>query len=89
MKADDTLSSSRTDWHKLENLTDKEIDYSDIPPLSESFFGRASLVIPAADARTLVRLDDDVMEWFKAQGDDYLARINQVLRAHIQTQDNQ
>jgi hypothetical protein len=33
----------QTDWQKLESMTDEEIDYSDIPPLDDDFFARATL----------------------------------------------
>lgn len=39
--------SSRTDWAALEAMTDEDIDYSDIPPLADSFFESATLRIPA------------------------------------------
>ncbi len=37
---------SVTDWQKLETMTDEEIDYSDIPPLDDDFFARATLWLP-------------------------------------------
>ena len=33
-----TKTKSETDWEYLENMSDEEIDYSDIPPLSDDFF---------------------------------------------------
>jgi uncharacterized protein (DUF4415 family) len=64
-------------------MTDQEIDYSDIPPLTDSFFARAKLVLPNA-----VELDPDVLAWFKHQGRDYPTRINQVLREYIALQEH-
>ncbi len=37
---------SETDWEALASMTDDEIDYSDIPPLPETFFKRAKLWRP-------------------------------------------
>jgi uncharacterized protein (DUF4415 family) len=65
-------------------MTDEEIDYSDIPPLSEEFFEKATLRIPPAQARNLIQLDPDVMAWFQAQGTEYKSLINSVLRRHIE-----
>jgi hypothetical protein len=52
----------------LEAMTDEEIDYSDIPPLTDEFFEKAVLKVPAAQADNLIQLDSEVMEWFRSQG---------------------
>ena len=82
MSADNTKRTSRTDWDRLAKMTDEEIDYSDIPPLTDDFFARAKLVLPNA-----VQLDPDVLAWFKQQEQDYSALINQVLREYIEVHD--
>jgi len=66
-------------------MSDEDIDYSDIPPLTDEFFERATLRIPAAQARNLVRLDPDILQWFEAQGEQYQFLINRVLRRHIES----
>nr|OEJ73390.1 hypothetical protein BH720_19300 [Desertifilum tharense IPPAS B-1220] len=66
-------------------MTDEEIDYSDIPPLTEEFFEKATLRIPAAQAHKLIQLDPDVMAWFQSQGAEYKTLINSVLRRYIET----
>jgi uncharacterized protein (DUF4415 family) len=78
MSDSDMRHTSRTDWDRLAKMTDEEIDYSDIPPLTDEFFARARLVLPNA-----VALDPDVLAWFKHHEQDYPARINQVLREYI------
>ena len=54
MSANDLNNTSLTDWAALEAMTDEEIDYSDIPPLTEKFFEKATLRLPASQARNLV-----------------------------------
>ena len=57
---------------------DSEIDYSDIPPLTDeqlALFRRQPKVLVAA------RLDRDVYDWLKKYGEGYSARINNILRA--------
>ena len=83
MSASDTQRTSRTDWDRLTKMTDDEIDYSDIPPLTDEFFARARLVLPHA-----VELDPDILAWFQRQGADYPVRINQVLRHYIELQES-
>jgi uncharacterized protein (DUF4415 family) len=61
-------------------MTDEEIDYSDIPPLTDEFFENATLRIPAAQAQNLIQLDPDIIVWFRAQSGEYKTLINSVLR---------
>jgi uncharacterized protein (DUF4415 family) len=75
--------ASKTDWERLAKLDDQDIDTSDIPELSEDFFRRAELRVPVKKAVT-IRLDADVLEWFKGQGTGYQTRINQLLRHYMQ-----
>ena len=58
---------------------DSEIDYSDIPPLSEAQL--ASAFRPAAKQLVAVRLDRDVLTWLKQYGSGYSTRINAILPA--------
>ncbi len=84
MNDKDLKRTSRTNWAALEAMQDEDIDYSDIPPLTEAFFERAILRVPADQAQRLVQLDPDVMRWFQAQEGEYRSRINSVLRRHIE-----
>ena len=47
------LPVSAIDWKALEAMTDDEIDYSDIPPLTDAFFERAQLWQPGKFAKKL------------------------------------
>ncbi|HIK08797.1 MAG TPA: BrnA antitoxin family protein [Oscillatoriaceae cyanobacterium M33_DOE_052] len=85
MSDKDLNNISRTDWEALDTMTDEEIDYSDIPPLTDEFFENATLRIPAAQARNLIQLDADVMAWFREQGAEYRNTINSVLRRYIES----
>ncbi len=57
-------------------MSDEDIDYSDIPPLTDKFFERATLRVPAAQAKNLIQLDPDVMAWFQAQGGEIRPRCD-------------
>ena len=76
--------TSVTDWQKLNNMSDDEIDTSDIPELDETFFKEAELRLPVKKPVT-IRLDSDVLEWFKGQGQGYQTRINNLLRKYMET----
>ncbi|MEX0295324.1 BrnA antitoxin family protein [Pseudomonas putida] len=80
--------ASKTDWSRLAQMEDKDIDTSDIPELDQAFFQQAELRVPAKQAVT-IRLDADVLTWFKDQGAGYQTRINQLLRQYMQAQQRQ
>ncbi len=67
-------------------MKDKEIDYSDIPPLDKSFFTKATAEWPPAKQQVTVRLDADVLDWLKAHGKGYQTRMNRILRAVMEGQ---
>ncbi|PSN19047.1 hypothetical protein C7271_09370 [filamentous cyanobacterium CCP5] len=87
MNNKDLDSTSRTNWAALEAMDDEEIDYSDIPPLTEEFFEKATLRIPATQAQRLVQIEPDVLKWFQSQDGEYKSLINSVLRRYIEGQD--
>jgi uncharacterized protein (DUF4415 family) len=74
----------RAGWAKLQKMTDREIDYSDIPATTTTFWQQAQVVMPSAKTHLSLRLDEDIVEWFKRQGTGYQTRINAVLRSYVQ-----
>jgi uncharacterized protein (DUF4415 family) len=75
---------SETDWAKVEAMTDEEIDTSDISPLDEAFFANAKLRLPQGKVPVVISVDADVIEWFKAQGDEYPRLLNAALRIYAE-----
>jgi uncharacterized protein (DUF4415 family) len=68
-------------------MKDEDIDFSDIPEITPEMFARAVRrknfkVIPRKKQITL-RVDDDVIDWYKKQGRGYQTRINSLLRAYM------
>lgn len=78
-------TSSKTDWERLAKMEDEDIDTSDIPELDDTFYQNAELRVPVKKPVTL-KLDADVLEWFKAGGKGYQTRINQLLRKYMESQ---
>ncbi len=89
MSVNDSNNTSRTDWAALEAMTDEEIDYSEIPPLTEAFFEKATLRIPASQVHSLIQLDSEVVEWYRSQQIDYKTLIHSVLRRHMENNRSQ
>ena len=71
---------------RLDAMTDEAIDYSDIPPLSSEMFAQAlvqkGLQPTPPKTQITLRLDRDVLEWFRNQGKGYQTRINAILKAY-------
>jgi uncharacterized protein (DUF4415 family) len=87
MKKKVISKKSQTDWTRLENMKDADIDLSDSPELTPEIFARAIVrrglqTVPRKSQLTL-RLDQDVLEWFRTQGQGYQTQINALLRAYM------
>lgn len=65
-------------------MPDDKIDTSDVPELYEEFFRNAKVRLPAGKQLISLRLDRDILDWFKRRGKGYQTKINAVLRAYIQ-----
>jgi uncharacterized protein (DUF4415 family) len=65
------------------------IDYSDIPPLGDEFFTKATQAWPPTKRQLTIRLDEDVLAWLKAHGRGYQTRINRILRTAMESQPQQ
>ncbi|WP_347262391.1 BrnA antitoxin family protein [Rudaea sp.] len=84
MKRKSTSGKSATDWARLESeaagTPTREHPEADIRHVVRGIVRRGLQPLPAKAAVSL-RVDQDVLEWFKAQGPGYQTRINSVLRA--------
>jgi uncharacterized protein (DUF4415 family) len=80
---------SKTDWARVDAMTDEEIeaqmrddpDWSDFMDIDWS---NATIVYPVEKQAVSIRLDSDVLDFFKKQGKGYQTRINAVLRSYVQ-----
>lgn len=88
MKKKTTIKKSQTDWERVDALTDKDIDFSDVLEVPAEMFARAVVrrglkPVPRKTQLTL-RVDSDVLEWYKQQGAGYQTKINALLRAYME-----
>jgi uncharacterized protein (DUF4415 family) len=82
---------SLTDWDRLRSMTEEEIERNaaedpDNPPWTDEEWARARVVWPQGKAPVTLRLDRDIIAWFKHRGRGYQTRINAVLRAFVEAQ---
>ncbi len=76
-----------TDWRRLRRMTDEEVHAAiledrEVRPTDEDFWKSARLVIPQPKKTITIRLDADVLAWFRRQP-GYQTRINAILRAYM------
>ena len=77
----------------LDNLRDEDIDFSDIPRLTEDFWKngiRNPYYAKALKEQLTIRLDADILDWFKRHAKDgkgYQTDINKALRAYVVAQE--
>lgn len=87
MKKSGTLRKSRTEWKRVKALRDDQIDFSDTPELTPEMLAQAlvrrGLKPVPRKAQLTIRVDRDVLDWYKKQGQGYQTRINALLRAYM------
>jgi uncharacterized protein (DUF4415 family) len=80
----------KSDWERVDALTDAEIeraiaeDPDAAPVLDEAFWRNAEILDPRHEKTTItMRVDEDVVDFFKRGGPGYQSRMNAVLRAYV------
>ena len=86
MRRKATSNTSQTDFARLDAMHDQDIDFSDVPEITPEMFAKAIVrqgLSPRVKKQLTLRLDSDVLDWFKGQGRGYQTRINALLRAYM------
>jgi uncharacterized protein (DUF4415 family) len=76
----------RANLEHLKRLSDAEIARTAPPELADlprDFWADAALMEPVAKRAISLRIDEDVLAWFKSSGPRYQSRINAVLRSYM------
>ncbi|MBC7529668.1 MAG: BrnA antitoxin family protein [Chthonomonadaceae bacterium] len=74
-------NTSKTNWERIDALTDEQIDTSEIPSLEEGFFAKATLRKPLRGT-VAVEIDADTLSWYRAQGEQAQERMAAALRIY-------
>ena len=93
MKKKHISQKSQTDWNRVDELRDEDIDLSDTPEITPEMFAKAVLrkgLKPVVRKNQVtLRIDEDVLTWFKNQGRGYQTRINALLKAYKEAHQNE
>ncbi len=84
MNEKNSKNHSKTDWDRIDKMTDDEIDLSDSPELDEEFFANAQWRLPVNKKPVMLSVDTEVLEWFESQGAEFQQRINAALRIYAE-----
>jgi uncharacterized protein (DUF4415 family) len=84
--------NGRTDWDRVLNMTEEEIEANalsdpDNPPLTDEELAAMVPMIPGELRKepVSIRLDPEVLEFFRRDGPGYQSRINAVLRGYVRS----
>jgi uncharacterized protein (DUF4415 family) len=87
MKEGVMSNTSRTDWSRIDAMTDDDIDTSDIPPLTDEFFSKAKLRMPSSPITTVsVPVDSETLTWFQSKGEDAEQHMTAALKIYAAAQ---
>ena len=82
--AEANLRKGETDWEWLENQDAAGVEPEVDPEEGEVDWSQARVVMPPSKQIISVRIDRDVLAFFKSQGRGYQTRINAVLRSYME-----
>jgi uncharacterized protein (DUF4415 family) len=77
------IKSTKTDWSRLNQHNDKQIDYSDIANTDELFWEDAEIVSPHKKVDFTIMIDEDLAIWLKAMGNSSNIAVNNIIRAYF------
>ena len=85
----DSPRKGKTDWARFDALTDEEVEAAiandpDWEEFRDIDWSDAVLVMPPKKKAISIRVDEDVLDFFKREGQGYQRRINAVLRSYMQ-----
>ncbi|ATQ68572.1 MULTISPECIES: BrnA antitoxin family protein [Methylosinus] len=81
---------THTDWERVRAMSQSEADrlaQEEEGPLPDGWESSVEIGLPKRKQGVHIRLDSDVLEWFKARGPGYQTRINAVLRSFVRARE--
>jgi uncharacterized protein (DUF4415 family) len=91
MKDNNIVNISKTDWVRVDAMTDEDIDTSESPVLTKQFFARAKPWSPlksssTAQTQVSVTIDAETLAWFEGQGESAERHLAAALRIYAEAQ---
>jgi uncharacterized protein (DUF4415 family) len=87
MRLGEGLDDDRTDWARVDAFSEEEIERMAEEDGSNEFdWTKYTISMPRNKESIHLRIDPDILEWFRSQGPGHLTRINAVLRTYVNAQ---
>lgn len=83
VKKDALKKSVKTNWARVDAMTDDEIDYTDSPEITEEMFKLMQRYEVPKKVTVNLRMDKDIVDFFKEHSHKYQTKINEVLAAFV------
>ena len=83
MKESKKSISKKQEHSKSQSSVTTGIDYSNIPETDEEFWRTEKVYVPQKKGMITLRLDPDIIEYFKNTGKGYQTKINAVLKSYV------
>ncbi len=80
------MAISKERLKEIAAIKDDDIDFSEIPELNDDWFREAQFVTPESSKAVSLRIDREVLTWFKGRGKGYQSLMNAVLKAYMNAQ---
>jgi uncharacterized protein (DUF4415 family) len=78
-----TAKAKDSEAKRVAAMREEDIDTSDIPEVTDWSSAVTGKFYRPVKQQVTLRIDADVLAWFKAQGGKYQSELNRVLREHM------
>jgi uncharacterized protein (DUF4415 family) len=78
------LNKSETDWARIDAMSDEDIDFSDCPEATPEMFAKAVVRRTPKSQTITLKVDQDVLTWFKSQGDSAERQMAMALKIYAE-----
>ena len=75
--------TSKTNWARVDAMTDEEIDYTDNPEITAEMFNLMRKYEPPKKVLVNLRMDKEIVDFFKENSKQYQTKINEILLAFV------
>lgn len=75
----------KSDWNKLQTMSDNEIDYTDVESTDAKFWGESQIVEAHSKVKLSLQIDDDIANWINQLGKNSDTTVNGILRSYFNT----
>jgi uncharacterized protein (DUF4415 family) len=85
MNSNSIMNKSKTDWARIDAMSDEDIDFSDCPEITPEMAAKAVVRrAPKVQATVNLKVDQEVLAWFESQGDSAESQMAMALKIYAE-----